>query len=107
MKKIKIAAVAAIGMIVLTGCSAFNQQVREDCTVLDKERLLQDGTSGEKRVMTTCGTFTVSDSVFGDFDSYDTYMKLEEGKSYNIKTGGWRIGFFSSFPNVLEVTEAG
>ncbi|QOC56078.1 hypothetical protein SEA_CLOWN_80 [Gordonia phage Clown] len=39
------------------------------------------------------------------FNSWDTWKSLKEGKTYDIKTGGYRIGLFSAFPAVLEIKE--
>lgn len=105
MKKIIGVAVAAVAVVGLSGCSSMNQQTYTGCVVQEKERLIQDGSSGTKRVVTSCGVFSVDDSMAGGFNSYDTWTRLVEGKTYTIKTGGYRIGFLSSFQTVLEVTE--
>ena len=48
----------------------------------------------------------MSDAIsVGQFDSWDTWQKLEVGKTYDLKTGGPRIGFFSVFPVVIEVRD--
>ncbi|NKZ90495.1 hypothetical protein GS966_11175 [Rhodococcus hoagii] len=91
----------------LTGCANTNQQTHHDCTVQAKERLVSNGSSGEKRVMTTCGVFAVEDSFAGGFNSYDTWAKLTEGQTFDIRTGGHRVGWLSMFPTVLEVTHVG
>lgn len=108
MRKITIGVMsAAVAVAALAGCSTMNQEWHSNCTVTEKERLVQEGSSSTKRVSTTCGAFDVSDSIGGGFNSYDTWAKLQIGKSYDIKTGGYRHGWASSFPTVLEVREAG
>ncbi len=101
MKRFMVSAAAAVvAAVALSGCSAMNTTQHEDCVVLSKERLLQDGTSGEKRVNTSCGTFEVGDSIVGGFNSYDTWTQLAEGQTWDFVTGGFRIGILSTFPVV-------
>lgn len=96
---------------VLTGCSFVNNQVHHDCTVQKKDVLQKvsgdkhgTSTSFERRLITSCGTFIVEDSLNGGFSSYDTWNALQEGKVYDIETGGFRVGFFGSFPTVVKAT---
>lgn len=96
-------AVAAVG---LTGCSNMNQQWHENCVIQQKDTLYSGAngnTSREYRLSTSCGTFTVGDTLAGGFNSWDTWNRLQEGKTYDLRTGGYRIGFFSQFPTVIEV----
>lgn len=81
-----------------------------NCTVTSKDRSIKvssdsDGntsSSTDYRVYTSCGVFSVDDSLFfGKFNAADTYGQLLEGKTYNVETVGWRNGFFSMFPNIL------
>lgn len=105
MTKTILAGVAAIATVtLLSGCSSVNHQTHTNCLVTGKDRLITQGSSGEKRVITSCGVFEVSDSVSGGFNSYDTYSELVVGHRYDIQTGGYRIGFLSQFPNVISVT---
>ena len=38
----------------------------------------------------------------GKFNSSTIQGKLKEGETYNIRTVGWRIPLFSSYPNIVE-----
>lgn len=38
----------------------------------------------------------------GKFNSSTIQGKLKEGERYNIKTVGWRIPLFSSYPNIVK-----
>ena len=50
------------------------------------------------------GTFKLEDDMFrGNFYSSDVYGKLKQDSTYNFKTSGYRIGFMSSYPNIIEV----
>ena len=100
------AAVIAIGALaLLPACSSVNQKWHHDCVVDSKERLLDQGTSGDKRVYTSCGSFTVEDSFAGGYSSQDVYNRLVEGETYSIRTGDFRVGLLSKFPNVIEVEQ--
>lgn len=37
------------------------------------------------------------------WDSSDVYGKLEVGKTYKIKTYGWRMPMFSAYENITDV----
>lgn len=101
--------VLAAASIAVTGCtSMLNQQWHSNCTVTSKITVTDttDGTSTRtNRLGTSCGTFEVGDSVAGGFNSWDTWTALQEGKTYDIKTGGYRFGWASTFPVVLEYNE--
>ena len=57
-----------------------------------------DPITGESHV------FEVTDSLFKwRFDSADTYNIIREGETYEFTTGGYRIPFFSMYPNIYEV----
>lgn len=105
MNKTAVAVLASIvAVATLSGCSSMNHQTHTNCLVTAKDRVITQGSSGEKRVVTSCGVFEVSDSMSGGFNSYDTYSELVVGRRYDIQTGGYRIGFLSQFPNIIGVT---
>ena len=72
-----------------------------------KERITES--SGDKiesfyLVYTDKGTFKLEDDLFrGNFYSSDVYGKLRQDSTYTFKTSGYRIGFVSSYPNIIEV----
>ncbi|BCP29572.1 hypothetical protein [Mycobacterium intracellulare] len=105
-----LAAVAAMGAVAAVGCSSMNHQMHANCRVTGKDQLYitsgdKNGTrtSRTKRVSTTCGAFNVEDSISGGFNSYDNWALLEVGKTYDIETGGFRVGILGSFPVVTKV----
>ncbi len=73
-------------------------------TVTIKERPYT-GIQDEKRVKSTAGDwYMVGDAFYMlKFNSMDTWGNLEEGKTYKVKGFGWRMGFFSMFPNITEI----
>ncbi|ASR85655.1 hypothetical protein SEA_AMGINE_54 [Mycobacterium phage Amgine] len=102
-------AAGAVAAAVLSGCSSLNQEWHNGCKVTGKDTLYSstDGnTSREYRLSTSCGPFVVEDTLAGGFNSWDTWQALEVGKTYDIRSGGFRVGFLSSFPSVLEVKPA-
>ena len=74
------------------------------CTVASKESVAKEG-EHEYRVYTEqCGTLSVNDSWLRlRFNSADVYGSIQEGKTYEVTTMGFRIPIFSTFPNILEV----
>ena len=55
-------------------------------------------------VYTDKGTFKLEDDIFrGNFYSSDVYGKLKEDSTYTFKTTGYRIGWMSQYPNIVEV----
>lgn len=55
-------------------------------------------------VYTDKGTFKLEDDLFrGNFYSSDVYGKIKQDSTYTFKTSGYRIGFLSSYPNIIEV----
>jgi hypothetical protein len=55
-------------------------------------------------VYTDKGTLKLEDDLFrGNFYSSDIYGKLKQDSTYTFKTSGYRIGFMSEYPNIIEV----
>ncbi len=107
---IKAAAAAIAGAAAVSGCATSNQEWHNGCKVVAKDTLYsstEGNTTRTKRVTTSCGSFNVEDAIeVGHFNSWDLWQQLEVGKTYDLFTGGPRVGFFSMFPVVLEVKPA-
>jgi hypothetical protein len=55
-------------------------------------------------IYTNSGTFKLEDDLFrGNFYSSDVYGKIKQDSTYTFKTTGYRVGFLSSYPNIVEV----
>lgn len=106
MKRIVIGVVAAASLVLLPSCSSMNQH-HETCTVIGKEAVNRGDAGNQYRVYTDeCETLVVEDTLTeGRWDSADFYAKIETGKKYDFLVGGYRIGAFSEFPNILELKE--
>ena len=72
-----------------------------------KERITErrgDNIESFYLVYTDKGTFKLEDDMFrGNFYSSDVYGKLRQDSTYTFKTAGYRIGFMSSYPNIINV----
>lgn len=103
-----LAALAVVLGIFLWGKAYYGEDVHSNCVVTDKDRTSKSNGGSDMRVYTeNCGNFTVADAwLKGEFSSSDTYAKIEPGHTYDFTTIGWRVPFFSMFPNILEAEEA-
>lgn len=74
--------------------------------VIDKERVQKDDDS-YYLIFTEAGTYRVEDQIWiGKFNSSDLYGKIKRGKCYTFKVGGFRVGLFSMYPNVMSYEAA-
>lgn len=109
MRKTATLAVAVVVAASSSGCAFMNRRWELDCLVKAKDTLYtgkQGAPNYERRIATSCGQFKVGDAwEAGMFNSYDVWSQIEVGKRYDIRVGGFRVGFMSMFPNVLEVSE--
>lgn len=103
---VKVLIALALSVLVLTGCSAMNQR-DITCTVIGKESVPNGDSGNQYRVYTEqCDTLVVEDTISkGRFDSADVYARIEVGKTYLFHVGGYRQGFLSMFPNILNYQE--
>lgn len=89
-------------LIVTSVVSAAHTQDYRGCTVTDKDRTRGTDGKSDARVYTSCGVFTVSDSILSTrWDSADVYSRVQVGTAYDIHARGYRIPFLSRFPNIL------
>jgi hypothetical protein len=93
--------------IIAFDISSYNNVQTITAKVEGKERITES--SGDKiesfyLVYTDKGTLKLEDDLFrGNFYSSDVYGKLRQDSTYTFKTSGYRIGFASSYPNIIEV----
>ena len=77
-------------------------------TVTGKERIVKSDGDGDIEsfylVYTNKGTMKLEDDLFrGNFNSSDVYGSLRNDSTYTFTTSGYRVGFFSEYPNIIEV----
>lgn len=78
-------------------------------TIEDKERITTgsgEDISHKYLIFTEEKTFENTDALFHfKFNSSDIQGRMKIGKTYKVKTYGWRIPFFSTYENILSVSE--
>lgn len=76
-------------------------------TVTGKERITQksgDNIESFYLVYTDKGTMKLEDDVLrGNWYSSDVYGRLKNDSTYTFTVSGYRFGFFSMYPNIIEV----
>lgn len=87
--------------------AAYHNDRTVTCTVDGKESIAQED-GHEYRVYTSdCGNFKVADAFWArNFHASDTYADIKVGETYKFDVNGFRIPFFSDFPNILAVHPA-
>jgi hypothetical protein len=103
---IVVASILIVGAIAFQ-ITAYGNVHTFEAKVEGKERITQSvGNEIESfyLVYTDKGTFKLEDDMFrGNFYSSDEYGKLKQDSTYIFKTSGYRIGFMSEYPNIIEV----
>jgi hypothetical protein len=106
-KSILILVVAMIVGGIAFEISSYTNVNTIEAKVEGKERIVKksgDDIESFYLVYTDKGTFKLEDDMFrGNFYSSDVYGKLKQDSTYKFKTAGYRIGFMSEYPNIIEV----
>lgn len=99
---IKAFALSALGLTaIVTGYRGCTQSYHEGVYVKDKD-IKRSGEEDKYMIYTDQGVFENTDAWLNfKFNSSDVYNDLEEHKYYDIKTQGWRMTFFSAYPNII------
>lgn len=86
---------------------AYNTINTVTAKVEGKERITEksgDHLNSFYLVYTDKGTMKLEDDIFrGNFYSSDVYGKIKEDSTYTFTTSGYRIGWMSSYPNIIEI----
>lgn len=111
---LELVVAAIFGFIVLGMISALAAQIAihhhnesyANCVVTGKDRTSTKNSS-EMRIYTeNCGTFKVADiTLRGRFDSADVYGRIIPNHTYDFEAMGYRLPFFSEFPNITKAVE--
>jgi hypothetical protein len=96
-----------IGLIVFNITSYFHTQTFT-AKVSGKERVTEQSSNNSfdsyYLVYTDHGTLKLEDDIFrGNWHSSDVYGSLRVDSTYTFKVSGYRFGFFSMYPNIIEV----
>lgn len=92
--------IAFIAVIAVNVYSVYGTQRTVTFTVNHRERT--GGDSGKYLVYTNEeGVFQDTDAIwYLKYDSSDVYNQLREGGEYECEVYGWRVPFFSWYPNI-------
>lgn len=102
--------ILALVLAVVGGCNAYFDSTRDVTVKVNKTGQTCSGSGSSHSctnlVYTSGGTFQNSDSLMaGKFNSSDVTGALCPGGVYKLKVRGWRIGFFSEWPNILKIEQ--
>lgn len=98
--------IAILGIGYAVWYNVGTQETKANCVIDSKDRSTNKDGASIYRVYTSCGVYTVEDSIIqGKFNAADTYAALKQGETYTIKSVGYRNGFLSQFPNILSATQ--
>lgn len=80
-----------------------------EITVQDKERIVKgsgDGLESYYLIFTEDATYKNEDTfLYLKFRSSDLQGKFQIGQTYKVKVYGWRIGLFSTYPNIVKIVK--
>lgn len=94
------------GYAIAAGLTSFAEDKVVTCTVTSKDR--GGGDEGSYRVYTKeCGVLANGDNPFwGKYNSADIWAQIPDQGKMTVHLVGIRNGFFSWFPNIIEVRES-
>lgn len=103
--------VAVLAAIIVPIASGYYKHRQVTLTVTNRERVCSSSTKGTSSckylIWTNHGVYEDSDSlVNGKFSSSDLYGMLMPGKTFACTVYGWRLGFFSMYPNIVNCKAA-
>jgi hypothetical protein len=100
-------ALLLVGAVVAATVGGYFDRTTRTTVVTGKERVCESGNSSCKYlVYTESGTYRLQDSIFiGRFDTSDVYGQIDEDTCYEITSYGWRVPFFSTYPNIEDIEE--
>ena len=98
---------AIIIVAIYANIKAYNHIETHTVKVEGKERITEQSGKTIKSfyvVYTDKGTFKLEDDMLrGNYYSSDVYGKIKQDSTYTIKTSGYRIGWASEYPNIIEI----
>lgn len=104
--KFKLAVAAIIVLFIVGGAIAVYSSAKDiTCQVQSIDRVSDGNGGSDARIYTKdCGVLVNKDSfMFLKWDSADVQAAIHPGQTQTFHVAGFRVPFFSSFPNILEV----
>jgi hypothetical protein len=102
---------AVLVLVALISGAAYQYGTEKEVTITiqDKERIVKgsgDGLESYYLIFTENGTYKNEDTfLYLKFRSSDLQGKLQVGETYKVKVYGWRIGLFSTYPNIVKIVK--
>ena len=94
-----ITAIVVIGLLAFFG--RFTKQETLTTKVTGKE-VKYSRENSTYMIYTESGVYTLEDELFyGNFRSSDWYGQIHVDSTYQFKVIGYRLGFFSMYPNIV------
>ena len=108
MKGIIITAAVLVIAILTFNIVSYVHTSTVTATVTGKERIInqsgQDNIESFYLVYTDKGTMKLEDDLIrGNWESSDVYGRLKNDSTYTFTVSGYRFGFLSMYPNIIEV----
>ncbi len=99
--------VAVIGLCAVTTLAYQHGTCCENVTfTVNKAERVVSGKTSKYLIFTDKGVYENTDALWhGKWNSSDVYNKIATKKTYEARTYGWRMPFFSVYPNILDVRE--
>jgi len=99
-----------IFVAIISGAAYQYGTAREvEITIQDKGRIVKgsvDGLESYYLIFTENATYKNKDTfLYLKFRSSDLQGEFQVGQTYNVKVYGWRIGIFSTYPNIVKIVK--
>lgn len=102
---VSIVGILILGIPIINMVKAYGTQ-RYETIFVNKSERITEGKSSRYLVYTKEGVYENTDSLFlGKFNSSDLYNQIQQNKQYECLVTGWRIPFFSDYPNLIKCEE--
>lgn len=90
-------------VLVFSAYISYGTDYHTTITVAERFQGMQEGSDIYRVVDEEGNTYNVNDSFwYWKFRSTDLWTGMKEGERYHVRVYGWRIGFLSWFPNIIE-----
>jgi len=104
-----VVAVVLLLALIFAAAYQYGTSKEVEITVTDKERIVKgsgDSMESYYLIFTEDATYKNEDALwYLKFRSSDLQGKLQVGETYKVKVYGWRIGLFSTYPNIVKIVK--
>lgn len=110
-KIVVLVTMVAIAVAIIGPVYAIESNINEYIVTIDEKQVKRNGDDDNYILFTTLDNgetrvFKNTDDIFKfKFNSSDIQAELKEGKTYKIKTCGYRINCISWYENIIDIKE--